>query len=256
MSVAAAASARQLKSGTGCTPGAGCVSHARFPTAAAEHYSGARAPSRCAWRLRRARPACCARHACTAPPRDRRPHARRATCVAGGADRRGVAEPNQRPASVKASLSGGRFCVVQRCQACLSCSALAQRLGRRTAQAQHAASKQHEAQAAALPAPALAPACCTPHLPVVRTAHGCGWNADNGCPCHAPAVAFGQRAPNRAGAREQGRGMGADLQRELPRAEPHAFEGSLKYPAGTVALPLPALSRCRCLLLLPAASQA
>lgn len=29
------------------------------------------------------------------------------------------------------------------------------------------------------------------------------------CP---PAVAFGQRAPNRAGAREQGRGMGADLQ--------------------------------------------
>lgn len=48
----------------------------------------------------------------------------------GGADRRGVAEPNQRPASVKASLS----------------------------------------------------------------------------------VAFGQRAPNRAGAREQGRGMGADLQ--------------------------------------------
>lgn len=32
--------------------------------------------------------------------------------------------------------------------------------------------------------------------------------------CLPPAVAFGQRAPNRAGAREQGRGMGADLQRE------------------------------------------
>lgn len=141
-------------------------------------------------------------------------------------DRRGVAEPNQRPASVKASLSGEppapRLGTIAKSIATnekppvlrLGAPLTAVQPGRTSTQCaldtcldQDPASLAHASVACCSHAGSL--------LPFARSRL-----AERAAPPHpnprlsAAAVAFGQRAPNRAGAREQGRGMGADLQRE------------------------------------------